>query len=132
MCAHAVRVSLKSVAGIEKVDVSLEKGLAVITLKTGNTVTLKQLQEAITKNGFTMKASKVSVAGQIVMDGEKARLKISGSNDLLTLVAGQGPAVNLDAMNGKNVMAQGTINEGPKGQVPDTLVYNSMVVEEPR
>jgi hypothetical protein len=29
-------------------------------------------------------------------------------------------------------MAEGTINEAPKGQVPDTLVYNSMVVEEPR
>lgn len=132
MCAHAVRVSLKSVAGVEKVDVSLEKGLAVITLKTGNTVTLKQLQEAITKNGFTVKESQASIAGKIVMEGGKARLKISGSNDLLTLVAGPGPAVNLDGMNGKNAMAQGTINEAPKGQVPDTLVYNSIVVEEPR
>jgi copper chaperone CopZ len=50
-----VRVSLKSVSGVDSVDVSLAKGLAAVKMKPGNTTTLAQLQHAITKNGFTMK-----------------------------------------------------------------------------
>jgi copper chaperone CopZ len=43
VCAHAVRVSLKAVSGVEWVEVSLERGLATVKMKPGNTTTLKQL-----------------------------------------------------------------------------------------
>ena len=56
-----MRVSLKAVPGVDSVDVSLEKGLAVVKMKPGNTTTLKQLNEAIAKNGFTMKDSSAVV-----------------------------------------------------------------------
>ena len=81
-----MRVSLKSVAGVESVDVSLEKGLAVVKMKPGNTATLKQLQAAITKNGFTMKESNATVAGTILVADGKTQLKVSGSNDVFQLV----------------------------------------------
>jgi len=42
---------------------SLNQGLATVTLKIGNTVTMEQLQRAITKNGFTTKQSNVVVTG---------------------------------------------------------------------
>lgn len=129
MCAHAVRVSLKSVAGVDAVEVSLEKGLATIAMKPGNAATLKQLQEAITKNGFTMKESKATVAGQIFVENGKAELKISGSNDVLSLIAENQAGPDAKAMNGKFVVVQGTIPEATKNKVPDTIRYQSIVEE---
>lgn len=129
MCAHAVRVSLKSVAGVDAVEVSLEKGLATITMKAGNAATLKQLQEAITKNGFTMKETKATIAGQIFVENGKVELKISGSNDVLSLIADQAVASDAKAMNGKFVVVQGTIPEAAKNKVADAIRYRSIVEE---
>jgi copper chaperone CopZ len=83
VCAHAVSVSLKAVSGVDSVQVNLEKGLAVAKLKPGNNATLKQLNEAITKNGFTMKDSTAAVAGTVLSTDGKATLHVSGSNDVL-------------------------------------------------
>lgn len=107
-------VSLKSVAGVESVDVSLAKGLASVKMKPGNTVTLKQLQTAITKNGFTMKDSSVTVAGTVVTDAGKVQLKVSGSNETVELMPrGQATANSFD---GKSVVVTGVVPETAKNQ----------------
>jgi copper chaperone CopZ len=121
-----VRVSLKSVVGVDAVDVSLEKGLAVVKLKPGNAATLKQLQQAITKNGFTMKESKATIAGQVLVKNDKAELKISESNDVLSLIAENQAGPDVKAMNGKAVVVQGTIPEAAKNKVPDAIRYHSI------
>jgi hypothetical protein len=125
-----VRVSLKSVAGVESVEVSLEKGLAAVKMKPGNTATLKQLQDAITKNGFTMKQSKATVAGTILVANGKTQLKVSGSNDVLQLVPESQSGPEASSMQGKSVIVTGTISEAPKGKSPDSLNYHSLV-EDP-
>jgi len=125
-----VRVSLKSVAGVDSVDVSLEKGLAAVKMKPGNTATLKQLQDAITKNGFTMKQSKAAIAGTILVANGKTQLQVSGSNDVLQLVPESQSVPNASSMQGKSVVVAGTIPEAPKGRAPDSLIYHSLM-EEP-
>jgi hypothetical protein len=125
-----VRVSLKSVPGVDAVDVSLEKGLAVIKMKPGNTATLKQLQEAITKNGFTMKQSNATIAGQVVIENGKTQLKISGSNDVLNLLPENQTAPDANAMNGKSVVVQGVIPESAKNKLPDSIRYHSVEVDQ--
>ena len=80
-----MRVSLKSVSGVDSVDVSLAKGLASVKMKPGNTDNAEaSCNEAITKNGFTMKDSTATVVGTVgrVHNG-KAQLKVSGSNEVL-------------------------------------------------
>ena len=121
-----MRVSLKSVSGVEAVDVSLEKGLASVKMKPGNGATFKQLQEAITKNGFTMKSSNVSVAGKIVMTNGQPQLRVSGSNDLLNLIPDTLQTTNVDTMADKQVLVGGTLNEATKGKAPDTIRYRSI------
>jgi len=121
-----VRVSLKAVPGVDTVDVSLEKGLATVHLKPGNSATLKQLQNAITKNGFTMKESKATVAGTITVANGKAQLTVSGSNDVLQLSPESQNAANASAMQGKSMLVVGSIPEAPKGQLPKSLVYRSL------
>jgi hypothetical protein len=121
-----VRVSLKSVAGVDTVDVSLEKGLASVKMKPGNTATLKQLNEAISKNGFTMKDSSASLAGTIVTGKGKAQLQVSGSNELLTLVPESESTADMNALEGKSVLVEGTIPEATKGRQPDSIRYRSI------
>lgn len=123
-----MRVSLKSVLGVDSVDVSLEKGLAVVKMKPGNIATLKQLNEAITKNGFTMKDSTATVAGTLNITDGKAALRVSGSNDVLQLVPQSGATP--PSLVGKTVVVEGTIPEGVKGKTPDTLRYQTMTEEK--
>jgi len=125
-----VRVSLKSVPGVDAVDVSLERGLADVRMKPGNTATFKQLQEAITKNGFTMKPSNVSVAGKIVMTNGQPQLQVSGSNDLLNLIPDPPKKTNVKAMAGKPVLVVGTLKEAEKGKAPGTIQYSSISEEK--
>jgi hypothetical protein len=125
-----VRVSLKSVSGVDAVDVSLEKGRANVKMKPGNTVTFKQLQEAITKNGFTMKPSNVNVAGKIVLVNGQPQLRVSGSNDLVSLLPDNPQTANVNAMVDKLVLVEGILNEAAKGKVPDAIRYHSIKGEE--
>lgn len=124
-----MRVSLKAVTGVDSVDVSLEKGVASVRMKPGNTATLKQLQDAITKNGFAMKASKATVAGSVLAGNGKTQLKVSGSNDLLELLPASQSIPLASSMQGKSVIASGIISEPQKDRVPDSLTYTSLTEE---
>ena len=123
-----MRVALKSVNGVESVDVSLNKGLATVILKPGNTVTMEELQHAITKNGFTPKQSTVVVTGTLVSDNQKVALRVSGSNELFNLVPEdpQTKTSDLTRLNGKAIKVDGEIPETPKGKKPDTIDFRSI------
>jgi copper chaperone CopZ len=111
-----VRVSLKSVSGVDSVDVSLAKGLAAVKMKVGNTATLAQLQAAITKNGFTMKRSTATISGTVVVKDGKAQLKVSGSNEMLDLAQQAEVAPAALSLNGRSVAVTGEIPETAKGK----------------
>ena len=72
ICAHAVSVDIKRFSGVEVVDMSLNKGLAGVKLKPGNTVAPGDFWEAIRKDGFTPKETRVVVRG--VVEGSKFSL----------------------------------------------------------
>ena len=123
-----MRVSVKSVAGVESVDVSLAKGLASVKMKPGNTVTLKQLQSAITKNGFTMKDSTLTVEGTVVVEAGTVQLKVSGSNEMLDLVP-QGQVAPAVTLNGKSVTVTGVVPETAKGK--SFSIHYQSITEKP-
>jgi hypothetical protein len=120
-----VRVSLKAVPGVDNVDVSLENGLTRVTLKPGNSTTLKQLRDAIAKNGFTMKGAQATMIGKIMSGGQE--LQVTGSNDVLKLLPAQ---AGKPAVSSGTVKAVGEIPEAPKGKLPDTLKYESLEVSQ--
>ena len=117
-CAYAVRVALTKVPGVESVEVSLNKGLATVKLKPGNTIRPIQLWEAIRKNGNTPKVTRVVVRGEVT--GEGSQLKVAGSNEVFTLKALGGVSPQLKAAAGKTVTIEGTLTPGkdPKAAVP--------------
>jgi copper chaperone CopZ len=122
-----VRVSLMSVNGVASVEVSLDKGLATVRLKPGNSVTLKQLQQAITKNGFTMKDSKIVAAGKIIDEGNARKLQVSGSEEILALVPASSASATPDSTQ---IVVEGTVPEAAKGRVPDAIRYRSLTPEK--
>lgn len=121
-----MRVALKSVNGVESVDVSLNKGLATVTLKDGNTVTMKQLQTAITRNGYSTKQSVVAAIGQLSLKDNRWLLHVSGSNDEFILTP-DGSAKPPDvSLTGKVVTVVGTMPQLTAGKGPAELHFQSV------
>ena len=116
MCAHAVRVAIKNIEGVQSVDVSLSNGLAMVVFAPGNHVRYEQLLAAIDKNGFVVKGAKMVADGTIENNGGTVSLRVSGSNDLFRLTG-----ENLVAVNGNRVQVEGDIPEIGKGKRADTI-----------
>lgn len=127
MCAHAVRVALKSIPGVDTVNVSLSKGEASVTFTPGNTVRYEQLEHAIEKNGFAMKGSSIVADGTIETAGKGFDLNISGSNDRLRLESAATNTPTLAALTGDKVEVTGDVPEAAKGKHTDLLRYTSVV-----
>ena len=127
MCAHAVRVSLKGVPGVDSVVVSLNQGLASVKLKAGNTVTMEQLRKAVEKNGFVTQQAEVTVRGQLLFSG-KPRLKVLGTDETydLTPAPGNGSVASWQELSGKTVIVVGTVPAATKGAEATTLEVKSV------
>ena len=78
MCAHAVRVAIRKLPGVESVDVSLERALTDIRLTPNNRVTLAQLRQIIKNSGFNASDATVTVVGSLIERGGKPALDLSG------------------------------------------------------
>ncbi len=126
MCAHAVRVALKTVKGVSDVDVSLSKGSATIVLAPENAATMQQLQDAITKNGFTTNQSVVIVRGQLTRENGAPLLSVRGTTGRFRLEPETGVSALADSLIGKQVVVQGTAPSGPKGKAGDSIRYRSV------
>ena len=111
-CAHVVDVALKKVTGVESVAVSLNKGLAIVKLKPGNTVSVPQLWELIHKNGYTPKTTNVTARGELVNVNGLFQLKVSGTKDTLPLAPDSKNAdayADLPKRVGQTVIVQGVM-----------------------
>jgi copper chaperone CopZ len=115
-CAFAVRGAIKKLPGVESVDVSLNKGLATIKLKPGNTVKPEELWETVKKNGFTPKETGVLVRGEV----EGGRLKVTGTNQLFDLAPdAKNPKAVEDVVQGsKIVTVRGTLTPQRDSRTP--------------
>src|SRR4051794_18938510 len=122
-CAHVVDVALKKVPGVESVEVSLNKGLATVKLKPGNTVAVPQLWQLLHEKGYTPKSTTVSVRGEPANVQGRLQLKVSGTKDVLALVADpKNAAAYSEALRktGQAVIVQGVMAPGKdlKASVP--------------
>ena len=124
-CAYAVRGALQKFSGVEKVDVSLNKGLATVTLKPGNAVRLSDVWETVRKNGFTPKETKVVIRGDVV-GGTNSELKVTGTNETYRLLPAPKAQTAVDEVRryvGKTVTVEGTLHpmKDSKAAVPLTV-----------
>ena len=128
-CAHVVDVALKNVAGVESVEVSLNKGLATVKQKPGNTVSVPQLWELIHKKGYTPKATTVSVRGELANVNGSLQLRVSGTKDVVPLVADvKNAAAYGDASKklGQTVIVQGVMLPTKDLKMPVPLLVGTV------
>lgn len=110
-CAYAVRGALMKYEGVEKVDVSLNKGLATVTLKPGNKVRLQDVWETVRKNGFTPKETSVKARAEVVA-GNPPRIRVTGSGETFGAASGG----KLTTLAGKTVIVEGKLNPTKDGK----------------
>ena len=114
-CAHIVDVALKKVPGVETVDVSLNKGLATVKLKPGNTVSVPQFWQLLHDKGYTPKTTEVTVHGGLIGEPGHLQLKVSGTKDVLNLTPDPKNAVAYSEAAkkvGQSVVIQGVMVPG--------------------
>jgi hypothetical protein len=106
------------------VEVSLNKGLASVKLKPGNTVSVPQLWELIRKNGYTPKVTAVSVRGDLANTNGQLQLKVSGTKETLTLAANPKNSMAYSEAQkhlGQTVIIQGVMEPGKDLKAPVPL-----------
>ncbi|MBV9226885.1 MAG: heavy-metal-associated domain-containing protein [Acidobacteriaceae bacterium] len=114
-CAHVVDVALKKVPGVESVEVSLNKGLATVKLKPGNTVSVPQFWQLLHEKGYTPKATAVSVRGELTEAQGHVQLKVTGTKDTLMLAAdpkNAGAYSDASQKLGQSIIVQGVMMPG--------------------
>ncbi|SRR5581483_3093260 len=114
-CAHIVDVALKKVPGVDTVNVSLNKGLATVKLKPGNTVSVPQFWQLLHQKGYTPKITTVSARGELAGGQARLQLKVSGTKDVLNLAPDpKNAAAYNDAEKkvGQSVVVQGVMVPG--------------------
>ena len=78
MCAHAVRVAIQKMPGVDSVNVSLARAMTDVRLEPGNTVTLVKLRQILKDSGFTARDATVTVVGSLIERGGKPALDVRG------------------------------------------------------
>ncbi len=73
-CAYGLERGLKKMDGLEKVQVSLNDGKAYLELAENNSLSLKQIQEEVKKNGFSAKKAEVVIEGKLIKNNNNFQL----------------------------------------------------------
>ena len=104
-------MSLEKIPGVDSVNVSLNDGKATIRLKSGNTVTMEQVHQAVQRNGFNPQDATVTVRAEPTVTAGKLQLKILGTNVTYDVAGPHDRAVQdgLRNLAGKPVMLEAVI-----------------------
>jgi copper chaperone CopZ len=84
-CAHGVRVGVQKIAGVESVELSLERAEADIKLADGNRIPLDQFRRVVKGNGFAPKQARVTVRGTVREIAGRLVLEVSGPGTSLVI-----------------------------------------------
>ena len=128
-CAHIVNVALKKLSGVESVEVSLNKALATIKLKPGNTISVPQLWGLLRDKGYTPGKTIVSVRGDLAEFQGGLQLKVSGTNDLISLAPDPGNSAAWSAATakvGQRQIVQGVMAPAKNLKVSVPLTVNQV------
>lgn len=126
-CAFAVRGAIKKFAGVESVDVSLNKGLATVKLKPGNHLKIEELWETVRKNGFTPKETNLLVKGTL----EGRQLKVTITNQVFEVVPHATTPKVLDAFAVRSTgdaLVRGTIIPAKESAAKSPLQVRSIEI----
>ena len=133
MCAHAVRVAIRKLPGVESVDVSLERAMTDVRLKPNNTVTLSQLRRVIKSGGFNAKEATVTAVGTLIEQGGKPAVNVSIINTVWLVVpdsarrsAYEEAVKRVESRPSQEIEITGVIQEPKDSGAPDQITVHRM------
>ena len=116
-------VAIQKIDGVTSVNVTLKAGLAKITLKPGNTVTLSDVRRVIERNGFTPRgAAVVAEAEEIRNASGQAHIKVTRSGETFLVAPATSDTIRgeLKRQTGRRIVIEGVIpapKENPTGAI---------------
>lgn len=120
-CAYGLQKGLKKLAGVSRVEVSLNDGKALVEFGPGSPATFAQVHEVIVQGGFTPREAVITVSGHIAQQDGRLLLVANGSDSYRLLLPAGMDAAPLKA--GAAVTVQGEIPaESASDPVPSLTV----------
>jgi mercuric ion binding protein len=77
-CAYGLEKKLKSLRGLESLDISLKKGIAVLVFKSESEINLSRIKTMVKDAGYTLRNMKITASGYISEEGDNFLFKIKG------------------------------------------------------
>lgn len=124
MCAHAVRVTVERIPGVERATLHLNEGRAIVELAPGNAVALEQLRASVRRNGFTPREARVHAVVEVERGPAGLRLRVSGTDDVFEPSTDEdgGVAAQLRAHLGQRVAVEGLVPVADSRTAPPVMV----------
>jgi hypothetical protein len=101
---------MEKLPGVESATVTLNEGRAVLQLKPDNQVTIAQVRERVRRNGFTPRDAVVTARAEAVVEGERLRLRITGTEEIFDV---RTTVANLERLlrsgSGRHFVVEGTV-----------------------
>lgn len=84
-CAYGLEKKLKKIEGVGKVEINVDKAVAMLENKQGKSIEVEGIELAVKNAGFTPKQLTVSVVGTISQADEAPVLLVSEADDKFIL-----------------------------------------------
>jgi copper chaperone CopZ len=105
-----VSVALRKLDGVESVEVSLTEGKAIVKLRPGNAVSLRDVRDGITRGGFTPREAAVTVRGILERAEKGLEIRLAATRDVYALHAAAADVEQaLEQLAGRTVQVEGVI-----------------------
>lgn len=82
-CAYGLEKKLKTLEGLESLDISLKKGMAVIVFIEDNKVDLANIKTMVTDAGYTLRSMTIKASGIIQREEKYFLFNIKGNKNKL-------------------------------------------------
>lgn len=109
-CAHAMETNLGRLNGVNAVEVSLNDGLATLTLGPDAEPDVGEIRAIVERGGFTPQATELRLRGRITATEDETVLMV-GEQRFILAPTESIPADRIVALDGETVLVTGRITE---------------------
>lgn len=115
-CAYGLERGLKKMDGLQNVRVSLNDGKAYLELSKNNSLSLKQIQEEVRKNGFSAKKAEVVIEGELI--NKNGGFELETGTETYSIVASTSDDLNSKLKPG-TIKLKGIVQDEEDGNLSD-------------
>jgi len=131
-----VSVGIEKLEGVASVRVSLEEGLAEVTLEPGNALDPEAIRDVARDGGFTPKSAEVRARGHLVVEEDTLALAVTRLSQEYRLAESDSAPGRLSALAAAGPAAEvevtGTLPESGGAREPARVIeLRDFVLDEP-